>query len=341
MQLIRKFNFIPNEKLRRMRCIYATMESILEYYGCRNLVYYMGKECVFYECSPVLGIPTIWRRTKNIYDDLSSCHNFVFNKHTFNNAAEAWEHLRVNLEQNVLCQLNLDTFYLPYSSYFKSEHQRHSFCVNGIIPESSKVMIYDPGFRYYNREVDVATIEPAWAAKNFSVIDFVTPPEIIELTYSEFRKILKHNATQMLTPNMSQLYSDNTQIGLLKNYQDLKAGCDAVYALPDMIKGLLTGDNVRVRILRLSDMFGRIAEQTELHYWFLVGMANRFSRPELNVLADEMQYISQKWSIMKILLVKGMLQNKSTSFSQCADMMVRVGQLERDFFTKIENMGEC
>ena len=113
MAILRKLDFLPNPKLRRLRCIYATIECILEYYGSHDLIPYMGKECVFYEHSSALGIPHIWRRTKNIYDDLSTSHGFVFKHNSFNNPGDAWRHVELNLTNNILGLLDLDTFHIP------------------------------------------------------------------------------------------------------------------------------------------------------------------------------------------------------------------------------------
>ena len=130
-------------------------------------------------------------------------------------------------------------------------------------------------------------------------MDFIKPDRIKGLDLGEFYAVLKWNAMQMLSPNLQVMYTENTQVGCVKDFHELNAGFVSMKRLNSLIEGLKSGEDSKSKILRLSDMFGQIAEQTELHYWFLLNMGKQLSLPKIVTLSDEMQYISQKWSVLR------------------------------------------
>lgn len=306
----------PKQDLRMLQCEIGPLRAIFDHFKLGEVSNYLGKEYIFYETPVTKPMPRFSRRTKDIYDELVSEHDFQYDLHTFEQSRDAWNHLYDTLDKGYLSIIYLDTYHLPFNPLYQTKHQNHCVCINGYSKSDQSVFIYDTSYKQFNKKISQKELEAAWEVYRYKKIDIHNEQYLKQVDEEAFLKAMTKNIENLTSPTFEAIYTHNTH--LKKDLNPAKTyhmGFEAMEYLCDIIKNFESIASTQNLKLDLYFTIYCIAEQTDLHSLFLFNMGKKFDLP-ISDLADDIKYIVQEWAIVKNMLIK-------SSYKDTKNMLLR------------------
>lgn len=324
--------FLENfQQYRMVQCKVLAIQDILQFYGLRA-EHYLGAECIFYEYHiDGFNVPKFYRRTKNFSDDLRA-HGFQVRDVWYTDHEEVWAYLLEMAKMDVPGLVLVDTFYIPHCPQYNSAHNIHYLNLLAYNSAEDVFIVNDPSYKLNRKEIAGEVLRMALeGSESLNTLYIFQPEESCDNTYENFIKMANFNVKNMLTPDRAEIYQNNTQLSIEKPYDEYRVGLQGIYQLSSEFESFKARESLTDCLHEMYSTVANLGEQTELHAKYLNYIGTLYGKAELSMMALELDYIAQNWSLAKNMFYKSSVKNSEEMLKRTFDKIRFIGELEEKY----------